>query len=236
MLKKRIIYVLIIIILLITCLCIIINKKQDPNNTLNEQENIEKIEEVKEETGATGNSDIYEVQEDKTTNTEIVTVKANIKYKVAFAGMIKQSKPAFGEIDKIFEENYPKKNGIWIENNSRNKILEEMNNSNMFNSKYSINKDGYLVIEKENTLNENDKKIKNIINGKKQYIFSISSLCYIVDDITGEILDYSFEDMDKYQTFEYFEDENKKIIFITENKSNQLKENEIIESVLNILE
>jgi len=82
----------------------------------------------------------------------------------------------------------------------------------------------------------NDKKIKNIINGKKQYIFSISSLCYIVDDITGEILDYSFEDMDKYQTFEYFEDENKKIIFITENKSNQLKENEIIESVLNILE
>ena len=61
-------------------------------------------------------------------------------------------------------------------------------------------------------------------------------MCYIVDDITGEILDYSFEDMDKYQTFEYFEDENKKIIFITENKSNQLKENEIIESLLNILE
>ncbi len=236
MLKKRIIYVLIIVILLITCLCIIINKKQSSNNTLNEQENIEKIEEVKEETGATGNTDIYEVQEDKTTNTEIVTVKANIKYKVAFAGMIKQSKPVFGEIDKIFEENYPKKNGIWIENNSRNKVLEEMNNSNMFNSKYAINKDGYLVIEKENTLNENDKKIKNIINGKKQYIFSISSLCYIVDDITGEILDYSFEDMDKYQTFEYFEDENKKIIFITENKSNQLKENEIIESLLNILE
>lgn len=236
MLKKRIIYVLIIVILLITCLCIIINKKQISNNTLNEQENIEKIEEVKEETGATGNTDIYEVQEDKTTNTEIVTVKANIKYKVAFAGMIKQSKPVFGEIDKIFEENYPKKNGIWIENNSRNKVLEEMNNSNMFNSKYAINKDGYLVIEKENTLNENDKKIKNIINGKKQYIFSISSLCYIVDDITGEILDYSFEDMDKYQTFEYFEDENKKIIFITENKSNQLKENEIIESLLNILE
>lgn len=236
MLKKRIIYVLIIVILLITCLCIIINKKQSSNNTLNEQENIEKIEDVKEETGATGNTDIYEVQEDKTTNTEIVTVKANIKYKVAFAGMIKQSKPVFGEIDKIFEENYPKKNGIWIENNSRNKVLEEMNNSNMFNSKYAINKDGYLVIEKENTLNENDKKIKNIINGKKQYIFSISSLCYIVDDITGEILDYSFEDMDKYQTFEYFEDENKKIIFITENKSNQLKENEIIESLLNILE
>ena len=236
MLKKRIIYVLIIVILLITCLCIIINKKQISNNTLNEQDNIEMIEEVKEETGATGNTDIYEVQEDKTTNTEIVTVKANIKYKVAFAGMIKQSKPVFGEIDKIFEENYPKKNGIWIENNSRNKVLEEMNNSNMFNSKYAINKDGYLVIEKENTLNENDKKIKNIINGKKQYIFSISSLCYIVDDITGEILDYSFEDMDKYQTFEYFEDENKKIIFITENKSNQLKENEIIESLLNILE
>jgi hypothetical protein len=38
--------------------------------------------------------------------------------------------------------------------------------------------------------------------------------------------------MDKYQTYEYFEDENKDIIFITENKSNQLSEKEIVNSVL----
>jgi hypothetical protein len=88
------------------------------------------------------------------------------------------------------------------------------------------------MLENENNANENDKKLQKALNSKKQYLISISSICYIVDDITGEILDYSFENMDKYQTYEYFEDENKDIIFITENKSNQLSEKEIVNSVL----
>ena len=59
-------------------------------------------------------------------------------------------------------------------------------------------------------------------NGDKIYSITISSKCYIVDEITGEIQDYSFEDMDEYQTYEYFEDEEKMIICITENINKQL--------------
>ena len=57
---------------------------------------------------------------------------------------------------------------------------------------------------------------------------------YIVDDVTGEILDYNFENMDKYQTYEYFEDNDRIIVFVTENSSNVLTESEIFESLINL--
>ena len=92
-----------------------------------------------------------------------------------------------------------------------------------------------MKISDNQKINDYDKKIINIINGNKLYILDVNSVCYIVDDITGEILDYNFENMDKYQTYEYFEDNDKMIIFINENKSNQLDDKEIFESVINLL-
>ena len=89
-------------------------------------------------------------------------------------------------------------------------------------------------MDRKNNQNDNDKKIEKIIKGKKQYILDISSVCYIVDDITGEILDYNFENMDKYQTYEYFEDSNKSIVFITENSTNILTNLEIFESIIKL--
>ena len=41
--------------------------------------------------------------------------------------------------------------------------------------------------------------------------------------------------MDEYQTYQYFEDGDKKIIFITENQNNHLTVKEIIESVIELL-
>ncbi len=149
--------------------------------------------------------------------------------------MIKGKKPEFSEVDDIYINNIPKNNGIWIEKNSRNKIEESLNNSNLLNSKYEIDENGYVKIKEKGKQNDNDKKLENIINGSKQYIFSISSICYIVDDVTGKILDYNFENMDKYQTYEYFEDNNKMIIFITKNSNKQLEEKDIIESIINLL-
>ena len=73
-------------------------------------------------------------------------------------------------------------------------------------------------------------------NSKKQYILSVSSICYIVDDLTGEIQRYSFEDMDRYQTYEYFDNGNQYIIFLTENKNSQLSDSEIINSLIGLLE
>lgn len=198
----------------------------------NQKEEKNKIENLKYDTGAVGDSNIYETQRDSYDGREVLMIKPSIKYKVAFAGMIKKDLPTIEEADKIYQDNYLEKNGIWIEEDSREVVQEILNDKSFFQSKYIINEEGYVIIEKENQANENDKKMQRVIKGKKQYIISISSLCYIVDNITGEVLDYSFEDMDRYQTYEYFEDQNRVILFVTENKNKQLSKEEIINSIL----
>ena len=244
--NKKIIFTVIIILIILVILVafkILNNKKIDNSNEIQNdfinievdknqigyQENVT-IEEIKNDTGAKGNTDIYEIQTEYD-GRNVITVKANIKYKVAFAGMIKNSKPELNELDQILNENIPRKNGIWVKEQSRDKILEIFNNENV-NSKYTIDNDGYLKIQDKGNQNDIDKKIEGIINGNKQYILDVSSVCYIVDSITGEILDYNFEKMDKYQTYEYFEDEDKFIIFINENTDNQLTKIEIFNSIV----
>lgn len=244
--KKKIILVTILLIILIIILILIFNKRIQKDNNQNnfEQygEQVDKnqieyqsdvtVEELKNEIGATGNTDIYEVEQEYD-GRNIIAVKPSIKYKVAFAGMIKNAKPSMSELDNIVDGKLPNKAGIWVEEKSRDKILEIFNNGDV-NSKYLIDDDGYLKIDRKNNQNDNDKKIEKIIKGKKQYILDISSVCYIVDDITGEILDYNFENMDKYQTYEYFEDSNKSIVFITENSTNILTNLEIFESIIKL--
>lgn len=191
----------------------------------------EKKTEIIEETGKQGDSDLYEIQEGED-NIKIATIKSSVKYKVAFAGMIKNKVPKKEELDDLLEKNHPKYAGIWIKSESQSEFLKYI--SSVTKSEYEINENGYLKIKNKKNQNEYDKKIEEIINGNKLYIIDISSTCYIVDEITGEILDYNFEDMDKYQTYQYFEDGDKKIIFITENQNNQLTVKEIIESVIEL--
>ena len=253
--KEIIISITIVIIIAIIILVININKinlKKDENT--NSQNNIfainniyteidknqisykedANIEELKQDAGKSGNTDIYEVQTEYD-GRKTLRIKASLKYKVAFVGLVKNSKPDFSNIDDIYEKNIPQNAGIWIEKNSRAKVLSYFNNIELFNSKYEIDNNGYLKIINENNPNDNDKKIKNILNGKKQYILDVSSICYIVDDITGEILDYNFEKMDKYQTYEYFEDDDKMIIFINENTSKQMTDKEIFTSIIDLI-
>lgn len=191
----------------------------------------EKKTEIIEETGKQGDSDLYEIQEGED-NIKIATIKSSVKYKVAFAGMIKNKVPEKEELDDLLEKNHPKYVGIWIKSESQSEFLKYI--SSVTKSEYEINENGYLKIKNKKNQNEYDKKIEEIINGNKLYIIDISSTCYIVDEITGEILDYNFEDMDEYQTYQYFEDGDKKIIFITENQNNQLTVKEIIESVIEL--
>lgn len=201
-------------------------------NEIEYQENTT-VEDLKTQTGVTANNEIFEIEEEYD-GRKVLTVKPSLKYKVAFTGMVKDKIPQMNEIDKITEENLPQYTGIWIENNSRNKILQLFNGKNT-NSKYYIDEQGYLKISQKNNQNENDKKIESAINSDKQYILDISSVCYIIDNVTGEVLDYNFEKMDKYQTYEYFKDNNRTIIFISENSNNQLTEKEILESVINLM-
>ena len=193
------------------------------------------VSQLKEEYKMTGENDLYEVQTEYD-GRKVLVIKPNIDYKVAFAGAIKKSTPQFSEIDTIFEENYPKKSGVWIEKDSQEKILDYLQNSDKLQSKYSIDEDGYLKVSKAQNESDFDKKLDKIIESKNSYVLAISGTSYMVDVVTGEIVDNPYESMESYQTYEYVENENNKIIFITENVEKKLTDNEIFESIVNLLE
>lgn len=203
--------------------------EEQPEQT---EEEKQEIDEIKTSIGATGDSSIYEVQ-DGYNNQKIVIVKPNVKYKVAFAGMMKKSKPTLEEADEIIQNQHPKYAGIWIYDDCRQKFLEMLKECT--NSEYNIDENGYLKIINKNEQNELDKKLENAINGNRLYLINLSSICYIVDDITGEILDYNFEEMDEMQIYEYFEDNDRTLIFVNENTNEQLTNEEIINSLVNLI-
>lgn len=250
---KKIILILILLALIVIGSIVLANKKKIKNVNVNDNkqteentpkvENKEKdeipekeqeqiIEEIKEDVGATGDNTLYEVKQGYD-NQKTISIKSSVKYKVAFAGMIKDRQPNKNELDEIMEENHPQKAGIWIYEKDRKNFLDLL--KNITKSEYEITSDGYLKIVDIKNTNENDKKIQKIINGDKLFVIRISSICYIIDDITGEILDYNFEQIDEYQTYEYFKDEDKMIIFITQNKEKQLEEKEIIQSIIDLM-
>ena len=239
---KKIILILILLALIVIGSIVLANKKKIKNVNENDNKQIEEntpnveekenynipesekeqiIEEIKENVGATGDNALYEVKQGYD-NQKTISIKSSVKYKVAFAGIIKNGQP-----------NHPQKAGIWIYEKDRKSFLDLL--KNITKSEYEITSDGYLKITDSKSTNENDKKIQKIINGDKLFVIRISSICYIIDDITGEILDYNFEQIDEYQTYEYFKDEDKMIIFITQNKEKQLEEKEIIQSIIDLM-
>ena len=212
-----------------------VEKEQESNNEMKQSSTMydenANLEDLKQEYKMTGSDDLYEIQTEED-GRKVLNIKSDINYKVAFAGMIKDTIPEFSEIDSIYEENYPTNSGIWVEENSREQIVNLFNE--YLDSEYEI-VDGYLKIKNENTPSENDKKLKEIINGDKQFILSISGVSYLVDTVSGNILDNPFEEFDKYQIYEYVEYENNKIIFITENNRKALTDKEIFDGILNLI-
>lgn len=189
------------------------------------------VDELKEEYGMSGNDDLYDVQTEYD-GRQVLKVKATENFKVAFAGLVNGTKNSIENSSEIFENEYPTENGIWIEKNSREKI-EKYLNENM-KSKYKINEKGYLTISEKKSSKE-DNEIEKIINGNKQYLIGISGTNYYIDALAGEAVDNPFEELDKYQTYAYCQDEDKMVIFITENKSKALQNSEIFESVLALM-
>lgn len=249
--KKILLIISIILILMIICIILIINSNRNSTqenmeeniyqskqiNEIIEENNVSEEEKneiniLKQDIGITGNTDLYEIQKDNY-NTKVIAIKPSIKYKIAFSGMIKGKKPEISEVDGIINKNHPRYAGIWIESNSKSKFMELLNSYTK--SQYEIDETGYLRLKNKTSQNDNDKIIENIINGNKLYIISMSNTCYIIDDVTGEILDYCFEELDRYQTYEYFEDEDKMIIFVTENKYNLLDNKNIFDSILKLM-
>lgn len=187
------------------------------------------INELKEEMKIEADSNLYEITQEYD-GRKTLNIKTNILYKVAFAGIIKQEKPTLEEIDKIFDENYPQKDGIWVSKQSRDVFLRMINEESSV--KYNINDEGYLVIQVDSgSNNEIDNKIKSTINSNKKIIVDINSYDYEVDVVTGEIVKYPFEQLG--DSTDIVSNDSDKIIVITKNQNNKYTYKDILQDFLN---
>lgn len=245
--KKKVILTIILIIAIVVFIIAIIKKDKNIQNStfINEYETIDKnqisysenatIDDLKKDISATGETEIYEIREEYD-GRKILAIKPSVKLKIAFAGIIKKSIPELSEADEIMNNNFPKENGIWIEDDSKTKVLNLFNESSETNSEYSINESGYIEILNKNKQTDFDKKIEKILKSNKKYVLCVSSVYYIVDELTGEILDFNFEDMFMDQVLDSFSDDDKNIIFITENRDNKFNNNEILSDIVELLQ
>lgn len=198
------------------------------NENSEEINNQEEITNIIEKQGLKADENIYEIAKEYD-GREAIVVKSNIKYKVALVGMIEDQKPEISNINEILEK-APKHTGIWVPEKSREKFLKIL--KKITNATYSINEDGFLVQKENWILNEYDKSISKMLADENLHIFDISSITYIVDEVTGEIQEYPFEEMDPNTEYEYFESDNKDMFIISENKSGKVNQEEVLKDIL----
>lgn len=231
----------IIIVVIILLIAVIIGIKLKDNKNENGSENSESnkidiydkdlIEEVKKDINATGDSDIYQIEEEYD-GRKILQIKPNIQFETVLSGILKNDIPTEDEISSL-TQNKPVQSGIWISYQSREKFIEILQDNNINN--YAINEDGYLYQTEENDT-ENSRIINDAIQSDRLYIIDISGTCYIRDNLSGEIVEYPFERMDPYQVLEVYTYEKSTILEITENIKQKLSNQEIIEVIIsNIL-
>ncbi len=226
--KKRNI---IIVIIILVCLSIVFtmtskfNNKEDDIKNNNETN----IEELKYQTGATADDNLYEIQKDLD-GRDILVIKEEMAYKGALAGIISGKKPTYEDL----EETINKQNihsGIWVSSESReeiNLLIEKY-----LEDEYEINEEGYLTLQtKTQNSNTYDISIQKCMQNNKIYIISVLGQIYEIDNMTGEIVLYPFEQMDAYQLCQPVEYEDKKIMVLSTNKQNKLSEQELIEAMI----
>lgn len=92
------------------------------------------------------------------------------------------------------KDKYPTKNGIWINEVSKGYFLSIINN--LSDQKYTVDENGYLVQEKINsdTFNTYDKKLKELIEGHKTIIVSVSDSYDAYNETLDETYSIMLED------------------------------------------
>lgn len=233
--KKKIILLLIIICMVIVTLVIfnkinVTNKKKENEENSDISNNVEIIENIQKDINSTANTDLFEVVTEYDGKNSI-RIKPDIQFNTVLAGIIKKDIPNENEINELIK-NAPTNTGIWINDNSREYFINLLESNNI--NSFEIDENGYLK-EKNNKDNELSNKVKIInqmVNSDELYIIDMSGKCYIRDDVSGEILEYPFEEMDPYQLAEPYYNDNVIILNITSNKNNYLSNEEILEGIL----
>ena len=248
--KYIIIGLAIIVIILIVALVIFFSKKDNEdvnnmilvseNNVTNENaedntsivdqdtsnQNVVEIENMKNEINATGNTDIYYVDEEYD-GRKILQIKPDVQFDVDLAGIMKNSKPEENEINELVGKE-PTNNGVWISEQSREIFSNLLKNNNIID--FNISDEGYLQINNSGN-NDMANKLVNMINSDRLYIINMTGTAYERDYISGEITEYPFEDMDPTQAVEPYQKDNKIILEVTTNKMQELTESEILDAI-----
>ena len=86
----------------------------------------------------------------------------------------------------------------------------------------------YLVNQEQ----EQEEKLKDMAESDKLYVIDVSGKTYQRDYISGEVIEYPFEEMDPYQVLEPYEIENSIILGVTSNKENRLSNKEILDAII----
>lgn len=233
--KKNIILLLIIIGIVIVTLVIfnkinVTNKKKENEENSDISNNVEIIENIQKDINSTANTDLFEVVTEYDGKNSI-RIKPDIQFNTVLAGIIKKDIPNENEINELIK-NAPTNTGIWINDNSREDFINLLESNNI--NSFEIDENGYLKKKnnKDNELSNKVKIINQMVNSDELYIIDMSGKCYIRDDVSGEILEYPFEEMDPYQIAEPYYNDNVIILNITSNKNNYLSNEEILEGIL----
>lgn len=237
--KKNIIITCVLVIIVIFVILLVANKNKQtridlPKSEVNyieekkSEEEKKKVEDITNEQGFTADTQIYQIATEYD-GREVAIIKPSIQFKVAIAGAIKKSKPEFEELDELLKK-APNYTGIWVTQSSREQFLNLL--KKITNSTYKLDDDGFLVQNESIIMNAQDNAIKKMLNSGNLYVFDISSTSYLVDETNGNIEEYPFEEMDPHQGYEYFEDNNKYMFIISENKMGEVNQEEILKEVL----
>ena len=223
---KKIIIILICIILLTSFILLKYFNKQKNKPYININTSKETIEKIKNETGASAKTELYGIVKEYD-GREVLVIKPEIQFKTVLAGILKNAKPTIDEANNVNLNNFQQK-GIWISKDSREKFIEILKKCNINN--FKIDEEGYLrIVEISN--NEYAKELEELTKQNQLLIIDIKGTCYIRDEMTGEIIEYPFKDMDLLQVCEKFEMINSKIIEITTNEINSIN---ILEEILKL--
>lgn len=203
-----------------------IGEQNEIENTNSEEEN-ERINSVKSQYGFTGDNSLY------TESNNELSIKPSIAYRTGLIGSIEQRMPTYSEINSINVEGEPTDTGIWVSPASRNIFLSCINS---VENLYEIDENGYLTI-KSGANSKYAQKINEIERQESLVIVDMTGIDYIVDVVTGDIFKNEFEAMDPYQVYEYvdYEEAKKSIIFLNSNQMNRLTNQEIIDTMMQII-
>lgn len=235
--KKSILIIILLIVVVVISIILIFGNKEENNDQNILQNAIEngiistdsdEINEIKNEINATGQTDIYQIEEEYD-GRRIIQVKPDVQYQIALAGIIKNSIPAEDEINTLLEQ-APTNSGMWVSESSREKFMELLNSNNIVD--FEITNEGYLKCNKQANLTEQEEKLKNMAESDKLYVIDMSGKTYQRDYISGEIIEYPFEEMDPYQVLEPYEVEDSIILGVTSNNDNYLSNEEILNDIL----